>query len=33
MWQPDTKFQTSSYPDGGVAPSTYALRLFTISGV
>lgn len=29
MWQPDTKLETAAYPAGGVAPSTYALRLFT----
>ncbi len=28
MWQPDTKFETAAYPAGGVAPSSYALRLF-----
>jgi hypothetical protein len=27
MWQPDIKFETVSYPAGGVAPSTYALAL------
>ena len=29
MWQPDIKFETATYPAGGVAPSTYALKLFT----
>ena len=28
MWQPDIKFETTSYPAGGVAPSTYALALY-----
>jgi hypothetical protein len=29
MWQPDIKFETVSHPAGGVAPSTYALALYT----
>ncbi len=27
MWQADIKFETPTYPAGGVAPSTYALAL------
>jgi hypothetical protein len=27
MWQPDIKFETVTYPAGGVAPSTHALAL------
>ncbi len=27
MWQPEIKYETASYPAGGVAPSTYALAL------
>ncbi len=27
MWLPDIKFETATYPAGGVAPSTYALAL------
>ena len=27
MRQPDIKFETATYPAGGVAPSTYALAL------
>ena len=29
MWQPDIKVETATYPAGGIAPSTYALKLFT----
>ena len=28
MWQPDIKFETATYPAGGVAPSSYALALY-----
>jgi len=28
MWQPDIKFETATYPAGGVAPSTITLALF-----
>ena len=28
MWQPDIKFETATYPAGGVAPSTFTLALF-----
>ena len=27
MWLPDIKFETATYPAGGVAPSTYVLAL------
>ena len=27
MWPTDIKFETATYPAGGVAPSTYALAL------
>jgi hypothetical protein len=28
MWPTDIKFETPTYPAGGVAPSTYALALY-----
>jgi hypothetical protein len=28
MWQPDIKFETETYPAGGVAPGTFALARF-----
>ena len=29
MWQPDIKFETATYPAGGVAPSSHALARHT----
>lgn len=29
MWHQETKFETASYPIGGVAPSTHVLALHT----
>ncbi len=32
MWQPDIKFETATYPAGGVAPSAHVLALHNYIG-